>query len=272
LPLTTEHLTIPAGPRGPRAKDNAVLGARVTVSWQVATGSVLRAQQILAQLGFLPLQFSETGPLPLGPEPEVTALFHPPAGRFSWRYPNTPASLEQAWAPGVANAMTRGAIVAFERANRMVAYTTIRPGLWPALLAAEQAGTLNLKGYSYAMVSENQPESLAIWHNGSVVYRSVANTGLAADPTPLGTFFIYLRYRSQTMQGHNPNGSYYIDHGVRWVNYFDGSDAIHGFIRASYGFPQSLGCVELPVANAAIAWTWLHYGTLVTVSPPAPSA
>ena len=271
LPLTTEHLVIPGGPGGPRSRDGATLPSSVSIKWQVANGSVLRIQQILAQLGFLPVQFSQTGPLPAGPTPEVAALFHPPHGNFHWRYPDIPASLQRAWVPGAANIMTRGAIVAFERANKMVAYTTVRPGLWPVLLAAEQAGTLNPKGYSYAMVSEDQPESLAIWHNGTIVYRSAANTGLPSDPTPVGTFFVYLRYRSQTMQGYNPNGSYYIDHGVRWVNYFDGSDAIHGFIRSSYGFPQSLGCVELPVGNAAVAWTWLHYGTLVTVSPPVPA-
>ena len=69
------------------------------------------------------------------------------------------------------------------------------------------------------------------------------------------------------MAGSNPNGSYYVDHGVRWVNYFDGGVAIHGFVRVSYGFPQSLGCVELPVAHAAVAWRWIHYGTVVTVLP-----
>ncbi len=52
---------------------------------------------------------------------------------------------------------------------------------------------------------------------------------------------------------------------MRWVNYFDGGVAIHGFVRASYGFPQSLGCVELPLSEAAAAWTWIHYGTVVTV-------
>jgi hypothetical protein len=37
---------------------------------------------------------------------------------------------------------------------------------------------------------------------------------------------------------------------VYWINYFNGGDAVHGFVRASYGFPQSLGCVELPIPTA----------------------
>ena len=46
----------------------------------------------------------------------------------------------------------------------------------------------------------------------------------------------------------NPDGSHYDDPGVRWVSYFNGGDALHQFNRASFGAPQSLGCVELPEA------------------------
>ena len=38
------------------------------------------------------------------------------------------------------------------------------------------------------------------------------------------------------------------------MNYFNGGDAVHGYPRASYGFPQSNGCVELPIETAK-----LHY-------------
>jgi len=272
MPLSTEHLVVPGGAGGVSSVQGATLSSSFTMSWQVANGSALRLQQILAELGYLPLDFTRTGPLPNSPEPEVSALYDAPAGSFTWRYPNIPTTLEQAWSPGVANRMTRGAMVAFERSDQMVPYTTARAQLWPALLAAKQSSITNTKGYSYAMVSENLPESLTIWHDGTVVYTSVANTGIPSSPTPIGTFFIYLRYASQTMEGYNPNGTYYVDHGVEWINYFDGNDAIHGFIRASYGFPQSLGCTELPVANAAVAWKWLHYGTLVTISPPTNAA
>ena len=37
------------------------------------------------------------------------------------------------------------------------------------------------------------------------------------------------------MAGTNPDGSHYDDPGVPWVSYFHGGDALHGFIRASYG-------------------------------------
>jgi len=41
----------------------------------------------------------------------------------------------------------------------------------------------------------------------------------------------------------------------------------HYIARGSYGYPQSLGCVELPYSAAAAAYPYLPYGTLVTVTP-----
>jgi hypothetical protein len=76
---------------------------------------------------------------------------------------------------------------------------------------------------------------------------------------------VYLRYRFQIMRGTNPDGSSYAD-PVEYVAYFDGGDAVHYFPRGSYGSPQSLGCVELPITAAARAWPYLTYGSLVTVA------
>ena len=67
------------------------------------------------------------------------------------------------------------------------------------------------------------------------------------------------------MRGTNPDGSHYADPGVPWVSYFHGGDALHGFIRPGYGYPQSLGCVEMPPANAEVVYPYTPLGTLVTV-------
>ena len=40
---------------------------------------------------------------------------------------------------------------------------------------------------------------------------------------------------------------------------------LHAFNRASFGTPQSLGCVELPLAAARKVWPYTPIGTLVTV-------
>jgi hypothetical protein len=68
------------------------------------------------------------------------------------------------------------------------------------------------------------------------------------------------------MSGYNPDDTYYDDPGVPNVAYFNGGDAVHGFPRYTYGFPQSPGCVELPISAAAIVSNGDPIGTLVTVS------
>jgi lipoprotein-anchoring transpeptidase ErfK/SrfK len=67
------------------------------------------------------------------------------------------------------------------------------------------------------------------------------------------------------MSGTNPDGSHYSDPGIPWVSYFHGGDALHGFIRPGYGYPQSDGCVEMPISNAAVVFPLTPLGTLVTV-------
>ena len=68
------------------------------------------------------------------------------------------------------------------------------------------------------------------------------------------------------MTGTNPDGSHYSDPGIPWVSYFNGGDALHGFVRSSYGFPQSDGCVEMPPDHAEVVFPYTPIGTLVTVS------
>ena len=248
----------------PTAANGAALANPINLSWTSEGGSVLRLQQVLAVLGYLPLTWT-----PLASQSSLSPtrqLYSPPPGTFSWRYPGTPPSLQASFQAGADDRMTQGAMIAFERSHGIAAYSTIRPLIWPVLLSAEASGINNPNGYSYTMVSTATPESMTIWHDGNVVFHTLVNTGLPQTPTPNGTFFVYLRYPTQTMRGTNINGSYYTDHGVKWVNYITGSVAIHGFIRASYGFPQSLGCIELPVPEAAIAWNLLHYGSLVNIS------
>jgi lipoprotein-anchoring transpeptidase ErfK/SrfK len=70
---------------------------------------------------------------------------------------------------------------------------------------------------------------------------------------------------SGTMSGTNPDGSHYNDPGIPWISYFNGGDALHGFVRASYGSPQSLGCVEMAPATAGRVYPYTPIGTLVNV-------
>lgn len=155
--------------------------------------------------------------------------------------------------------------MSFERNHGIAVDGVAGPQVWRTLLQAATAYQVDPHGYSYVLVTKSQPERLVLWYQGQDVYSFPANTGIAQSPTPNGTWPVYLRFTSQTMSGQNPNGTHYSDPGVPWVNYFYQGDAVHGFIRSSYGYAQSLGCVELPVPDAQDVWNYIHYGTLVTV-------
>jgi hypothetical protein len=139
--------------------------------------------------------------------------------------------------------------------------------VWRAMFRALAAGQINTHGYTYALASQKLPETLTVWHNGHVIFHNLANTGIPAAPTAVGTDPVYLRYRHQIMRGRNPDGTKYAD-PVAWVAYFRSGEAVHYFPRYSYGSPQSLGCVELPYQPAKRIWPYLTFGTLVTVTSP----
>jgi peptidoglycan hydrolase-like protein with peptidoglycan-binding domain len=208
--------------------------------------SVLGQQEILAMLGYLPLEWTPSG--------------------FLWRWPTTPAILQRMWAPGFDTAVVKGAITAFEAHVGLPLDGNISASESAALQAAASnpAAGANPNGYTYAVASESLPETFTVWHNGAVINVTLANTGESAAPTPQGTWPVYQRLRAQIMTGTNPGGGHYAD-PVQWVAYFHGSDAIHYIARSSFGRPQSLGCVEVPFGPAAFIWPYLTYGTLVTV-------
>jgi L,D-transpeptidase catalytic domain/Bacterial Ig-like domain len=261
LPGTVVQVTIP---RGLAAADGARLRKAVTVTWTVEDGSDVRLAQMLAELRFLPVHLASSAhqPRPEDAAGQLHAIFHPPADRLvlgtEW-----PSQLKALWIHD-ASTVLRGAVMAFEAQHGLALDGVASTALWQALLSARAHRQFNQDGYNYAVGTESSPETLTVYHNGHVVLRSAANTGIGGRGTATGTFPVYERLRSQTMQGTNPDGSHYSDF-VQWVAYFNGGDAVHYIPRASYGSPQSLGCIELPYAAAEQAWGYLTYGTLVTV-------
>jgi peptidoglycan hydrolase-like protein with peptidoglycan-binding domain len=260
VPSASETISIPGGSGGIAAADGTHLTLSSSTQFTVATGSTLRLQQLLAQLGYLPLSFTPAGPLP-APQEAANAQ----EGTFNWRWPE-PASLESLWAPGSPNTITRGAVMAFESHHDLTTDGSAGPAVWSQLLADAASGAVNTAPYNYVYVSTVEPETTTVYSDGSEVYNTLANTGVPAAPTAAGTFPVFARYTVTTMSGTNPDGSHYVDPGIPWVSYFNGGDALHGFVRAGYGYPQSDGCVEMPIANAAIVFPLTPIGTLVTVS------
>jgi peptidoglycan hydrolase-like protein with peptidoglycan-binding domain len=213
--------------------------------------------QLLAELNYLPLSFTPS-------LPQSDPSQHVP-GTYSWAYPSLPASLSSLWRDGADNVIVKGALMKFQNDHTLPTTGVLDPSTWNELLSAAQAGKVDPTPYNYVVVSEGTPETLTLYVAGAATFHSLVNTGISVAPTATGTYPVYLRYTSQTMSGTNPDGSHYSDPGIPWISYFNGGDALHGFIRYTYGWPQSLGCVEMPFASAKAVWPHTPIGTLVTV-------
>ncbi len=243
-------------------------GLRTTnqIEWTVPPGSTLRLQQLLAEAGYLPVDWQASdAAVAHTPSAEAQAAVEPPNGSFNWRYPNTPHQLQAMWTPGQANVITKGAVMKFESENEITVDGLAGAAVWQKLIANAIAGKHLGSGYSYVYVHRETPETMTLWHNGQTVITSPANTGISGAETELGTFPVFEHLPETTMSGTNPDGSHYEDPGIKWVSYFNGGDALHNFNRSSFGTPQSLGCVELPLAASAQIYPYTPIGTLVTI-------
>jgi peptidoglycan hydrolase-like protein with peptidoglycan-binding domain len=256
-PWSTEKLTVPTGLADPG-----------TVSFSIQGVPVLRSQQLLAELGYLPVGFTLADGQPaLANEPTVASEVSPAAlaGTFSWRFSNIPSSLSSQWVPGQDNVVTQGAVMQFESNNGLIDDGVVGPQVWTALTQAVAARQTDSAPYDYLLVSESLPEQLSVWRDGEYIYNSLANTGVPGAVTATGTYPVYARFLTTTMTGTDPDGYHYVAPDVPWVAYFNGGDAVHGYPRSSYGWPQSNGCVELPLSNAQVVFSMDPIGTLVTV-------
>jgi peptidoglycan hydrolase-like protein with peptidoglycan-binding domain len=265
IPSANEVVTIPGGNTGIKAKDGASLPAASSFNFTVADGSVLRLQELLAQLNFLPVSFTPSSTAALAPQDTA----EPTLGTFAWRWP-MPAELTSQWIQGVETVITKAAVETFENQNGLTVDGLAGPKVWSTLLAAAAAGKVDSAPYTYVLVSKVLPENLTLYNNGVAQYTGIpVNTGAPGADTVDGTYPVFEHVTSSEMKGTNPDGSTYDDPNVPWASYFNGGDALHGFVRAKYGFPQSNGCVEMTVADAGMLWPLTPIGTLVTVEGPA---
>ena len=202
------------------------------------------------------------------PRPKPVKKVSPTAwqrGSFVWRYKGLSGAIRSQWHVGTNNVVLQGALMRFQQVHGLATTGSINTPTWQAIELAATRHQVNPTTYNYVVVSQSLPQKLMLYVNGRHVYTSFVNTGIGVAPTQNGTYPVYLRYATTTMSGTNPNGSKYHDTGIPWTSYFHGGDALHGFIRSTYGSPQSLGCVEMPFANAAHVWPFTPIGTLVTV-------
>jgi len=242
------------------------LGTRRIVRFAVACPGVRAVQEALGRLHYLPYRFhprsakaSQAGPESRGAA--AHAAFKPAAGRFVKVIRNAPQL-----SAGRLDPTTRGALEVFQESHGSAPTGTADAATWAALLGAEAGNHTDRRPYTFVTVSKSLPESLAVHRDNRIVLKAATNTGVRGATTQNGVFPIFERFASTTMTGTNPDGTHYVDHGVPWVNYFNGGDAVHGFNRPSYGSPQSNGCVELPPSTAAVVFRMLKIGDIVVVS------
>lgn len=248
------------------ATGHAPLGRRRTLELHVVCPPITGLQQALARLGYLgaALRPIYRVHIPAGPETRREAALHafrPPHGRLT---PN-PADAPPVEA-GRLDETTKGALEVFQSDHGLEPTGEPNAATWSKLLIVESLDHRNPRPYTWVSVSESIPETLEVHVGHHVALSSPTNTGVAGAETAQGIFPIFARYESTTMSGTNPDGSKYKDPGVPWVNYFNGGDAVHGFVRGSYGTPQSNGCVELPPATAQAVYPMLQIGDIVWVT------
>lgn len=225
-------------------------------------------------LGYLPLRFTPTGDIPnrkavLDKEPGQADLVPqtPAAGTFTWAYADIPTQLFEQWHRAQPNVVTTGAVMEFEEANDLGPDGDAGMLVWRALLRDIAKRAMDPLPYNYVLVSEALPETLYVWQNGKFVYNTLVNTGVDGANTPLGTSPVAYKQNPNLMKGCDVDG-YCYSVWVNYASYFlpDIGDAIHAYPRASYGYPQSNGCVEVSESQGAIVYGYDPVGTLVTVT------
>jgi lipoprotein-anchoring transpeptidase ErfK/SrfK len=242
------------------------LGRKQTVGLRVACPPLVAAQQALARLGYLGARFHPRYIVHLAAGAETRReaaehAYHPPRGAL---VPN-PSDAPPVQA-GKLDATTRGALEVYQADRGLEATGEANSATWASLLYDETNDRRDRQPYTWVSVSESLPETLQVHHGHRVVFTTPVNTGVPGAQTELGIFPIYARYVSTTMSGTDVDGTKYNVPDVPWVNYFNGGDAVHGYPRASYGFPQSNGCVELPIEAAHTVFGMLAIGDVVEVN------
>jgi L,D-transpeptidase catalytic domain len=248
------------------ATDHAQLGKRQTIGLHVACPPVAGLQQALARLGYLGARLHPRYDVHIASGPETRReaaehAFHPPRGGLAPDPSDAPPAQM-----GELDVTTRGALEVYQADRGLEATGEPNTASWDKLLYDVTNNRRDHQPYTWVAVSESLPETLEVHRGHRVVFTTPANTGVPGAETAQGIFPIYARYVSTTMSGTDVDGTKYVVPDVPWVNYFNGGDAVHGYPRASYGFPQSNGCVELPIEAAHTVFGMLAIGDIVEVN------
>jgi LysM repeat protein len=106
-------------------------------------------------------------------------------------------------------------------------------------------------------------QTITAYEGQTPVYSAVVSTGIWKYPTVVGTYNIYVKYRSAGMSG-GTGADYYNLPNVPYVMYFYRGYGIHGtYWHNNFGTPMSHGCVNLRTTDAEWFFNWASVGTKV---------
>lgn len=125
--------------------------------------------------------------------------------------------------------------------------------------------TVTITGTGKWIEIDISQQRLTFWLGDEVIGTWLISSGTAKTPTQIGQGRIYAKYAMQTMTG-TINGEYYYVPNIKWVNYFNGGEAIHGtYWHSNFGHPMSHGCINMTEATAKIIYDSAPIGTKVIV-------
>ena len=104
-------------------------------------------------------------------------------------------------------------------------------------------------------------QMLYAYEGDTIVASFLVSTGVAAFPTVVGQFHVYLKFEYTDMAGPG----YYLP-DVPYTMYFYRGYGIHGtYWHSNFGTPMSHGCVNMYTPDAEWLFYWAPMGTLVNV-------
>jgi len=106
-------------------------------------------------------------------------------------------------------------------------------------------------------------QTLTAYEGHTPVRSTLVSTGLPRTPTPVGKYYVYVKFLRDDMRGPD----YYL-RDVPYTMYFYRGYGIHGtYWHANFGYPMSHGCINLPTEEAEWLFNWASVGTLVNIHP-----
>ena len=159
----------------------------------------------------------------------------------------------QVGAPGVYDAQTQQAVIAFRKMAGLTRNAVADASVFAALAAGEGAFTVSYPSQGRHIEADLTHQVLAlIGANGKVQRLYQISSGKPSTPTQLGTYRVYWKE-----WGTNSDGM--VD-----SSFFNGGDAIHGYAEVPT-YAASHGCLRVWIPDAAAIYGWVTVGTTVDV-------